>query len=224
MLIPLTRETFEQLIPVIATWQQYKYCWGKIIDFLRRSLISFIIVIVFWIFHAILGKSGEQLVLVLQIIGGMYWFWAPIYLASINNNNYRRFSYSGFLRCKIIDVFITEELVKEVERINERGQLIIVENREKKINLEIVDKTGFRTEIQGRLNRFHKAIKPGDMVELIAISNQPSLSNIQKVTDAYIPRYNLWVSDYPFIKRDYFIQVRERLRDTYNARKRQRRR
>ncbi|TAF39000.1 MAG: phosphate ABC transporter permease, partial [Oscillatoriales cyanobacterium] len=29
MLIPLTRETFQELIPAVATGAQYKYFWGK---------------------------------------------------------------------------------------------------------------------------------------------------------------------------------------------------
>lgn len=220
MLIPITRESFEQVVPLIATWQQYQFYWGKVNDFLRRSLISFVMVIVLLIIGSFLGKSGEQLVLLLQIIGGLYWFWSPIYWASMRNSNCRRFAYSGFLRCKIFDVFITEELVNEIERVNQKGQLIIVENREKKINLEIGDQTGFKAEIQAPLSRLHKVIKAGEMVELIALSDQANLANIKKITDVYIPRYNLWVGDYPYLKRDYFLQMREKLKQDYNMRKR----
>jgi hypothetical protein len=224
MLIPITRDSFEQVVPLIATWQQYLYYAGKVNDFLRRSLISFVIVIVLLIFGSFLGKNGGQLILLLQIVGGLYWFWCPIYLASIRNSNCRRFTYTGFLRCKILDVFITEELVKEVERINQKGQLIIVENREKKLNLEIADKTGFKAIIQSPLNRLHKAIKAGEMTELIVLSNQPDLGNIKQITDAFLPRYNLWIGDYPYLKRDAFLRLREDLKEVYNQRKRVRNR
>ncbi|NES69969.1 MAG: phosphate ABC transporter permease, partial [Okeania sp. SIO2D1] len=40
MLVPLTRKTFEQLIPTVATSDQYKYYWGKFSDVLKRALIS----------------------------------------------------------------------------------------------------------------------------------------------------------------------------------------
>jgi hypothetical protein len=224
MLIPITRDSFEQVVPLIATWQQYLYYWGKVNDFLRRSLISFVIVIVLLIFGSFLGKNGEQLILLLQIVGGLYWFWSPIYLASIRNSNCRRFAYTGFLRCKILDVFITEELVKEVERINQKGQLIIVENREKKLNLEIADKTGFKATIKSPLNRLHKVIKAGEMTELIILSNQPDLGNIKQISDAYLPRYNLWIGDYPYLRRDAFLRLREDLKEAYNQRKRVRKR
>jgi len=42
MLIPITRQKFEQLIPLVATGTQYKYYWGKPFDFILRLLISVI--------------------------------------------------------------------------------------------------------------------------------------------------------------------------------------
>lgn len=47
MLIPITQEKFEQLIPLVASAEQYQYYWGKTEDFLRRALISFILVVLF---------------------------------------------------------------------------------------------------------------------------------------------------------------------------------
>ena len=35
MLVPLTRQKFEQIIPLIATGAQYRYCSGKSPDFLN---------------------------------------------------------------------------------------------------------------------------------------------------------------------------------------------
>jgi hypothetical protein len=78
MLIPLTRETFEQMIPVIATGPQYSYVWGKWRDFLRRLLISLVIVVTLWIIGLLMGKTGESLKLLLYFIGGLYWFWSPV--------------------------------------------------------------------------------------------------------------------------------------------------
>ncbi|MGL5877872.1 MAG: phosphate ABC transporter permease, partial [Xenococcaceae cyanobacterium] len=46
MLVPLTRQKFEQLIPRIATGDQYRYVWGNFSDFLRRLLASVVAVIV----------------------------------------------------------------------------------------------------------------------------------------------------------------------------------
>ena len=45
MLVTLTRQKFEQVIPRIATADQYKYYWGKSADFLKRLLISVVAVL-----------------------------------------------------------------------------------------------------------------------------------------------------------------------------------
>lgn len=210
MLIPLTRETFERLVPAIATGAQYKRCWGKVTDILQRVLISFIGVIVsLLLLGKLLGEGGEGLVQILAIIFGFYWLWSPIYWASLRNSKCRRFPYSGFFRGKILEIFVTDELIGEEQTVNSKtGELMIIENRERRINLEIGDRSGFVATVQAPLKRTHKALKPGQIAELIVLSKQPNLSRIDKYTDAYIPSSDMWVGDYPYVRRDEFMQVR----------------
>ena len=40
MIVPLTRQKFEQIIPLVASGPQYKYYWGKLSNFVQRILIS----------------------------------------------------------------------------------------------------------------------------------------------------------------------------------------
>ncbi len=207
MLTPLTRAKFEQLIPIIATAPQYTHFWGKFPDFLRRLLISVIAVVVVLVLSQVFGAGVQALMLLLGVIGGLYWFWGPVYLASMRNATYRRLPYSGFLQGEVLDIFVTEDLIGEEETVNNRGELVVIENRERRINIEIGDETGFVTEIQAPLRRVHKAIKPGDTAELLVLSKQPDLSRIAKITDAYLPQHNLWVGEYPYLRRDFFAQV-----------------
>ena len=216
MLVPLTREKFEQVIPLIATGPQYAYYWGKFPDFLRRLLISVVAVFVMLLLGKILGAAGEALTLILGIIAGFYWLWAPIYWASLRNSKYRKFSYSGFLRARVLDVFVTEELIGEEENVNQQGELVIIENRERRVNVEIGDEAGFRAQVQAPLRRIHKAITPGQVAELLVLSNQPNLSRIEKITDAYIPSQNLWMGEYPYLRRDVFEEVSRQLRSPTN--------
>jgi hypothetical protein len=207
MLIPITRATFEQIIPQIATSYQYAYYWGKWTDLFKRLLISVVGIVVLLLLKKLLGEGSASLILLLQLIVGLYWFWSPVYWASLRNSSYRRFPYSGFWRGRILDVYVTEDIVSEEETVNKRGELVIVENRERRINIEIGDQTGFRAEIQAPLRRIHKVIAPGQIVELLVLSNQPDLATIAKITDVYIPRHNLWVGEYPYLQRDRFAQV-----------------
>lgn len=230
MLQPLTREKLEQLIPLIATGQQYKYYWGKWSDLLNRLLISVVAVVVVLILDLLFGDRGEALILLIGGIAALYWLWCPVYQASLRNSATRRFKYGGFWRGKVLDVYLTEELIGEEETVNQRGELVIVENRERWINLVLGDKTGFEVEVQAPLQRIYKGIKPGYTAELLLLSNKSDLRQIDKISDAYIPRQNIWVGQYPYIQRDVFIEVSRKLggitprRTTRNSRSRIKRR
>ncbi|ANV83835.1 phosphate ABC transporter permease [Picosynechococcus sp. PCC 7003] len=215
MLIPITQEKFEQLIPLVASGEQYRYYWGKTEDFLRRALISFILVVLFFLLGLLLRET-DSLRLLTQIIGGLYWFWSPIYSASLKNAEYRRQSYCFFWRGKILDVYLTEEIVRTQEEVDKLGRLLRVENRERRINLEVGDKEGYLARIQAPVEPIHRNLKPGQAVELLVLSNQRNLGQKLKVTDAYIPRLNLWVGLYPYLRRDVFWDVREQLRIRYS--------
>lgn len=211
MLKPLTREKMEQLIPLIATGQQYSYYWGKWSDVLNRVLISVVGIVVVLVLSLLFGEQGEALVLVLGGIVSLYWLWCPVYQASLRNSANRRFKYSGFWRGKVLDVFLTEELIGEEETVNQRGELVIVENRERWINLILGDRTGFEVEVQAPLQRIYKGIKPGHTAELLVLSNKQDLSQINKISDAYLPQRNIWVGQYPYIQRDVFLEVSRQL-------------
>lgn len=224
MLVPLTRQKFEQLIPLIATGSQYKYYWGKFSDFLQRLLISVVIAAVILLAKVILRLSLGPVVFFLGLVGALYWLWGPVLWASLRNWKCRRYKYGGFFRGRVLDWWITEELLGKQETVNKRGDLVIVENREKRINLEVGDETGFTALLKAPLKVSHKVINPGQVAEMLVMSNRPDLSRIEEITDIYIPNRNLWVSDYPFLRQDFFNEVSRRIRDDREERREQRRR
>ncbi len=216
MLIPLKREITEQIIPVIATGNQYAYYWGNWQNFLKNLFISLVGVIVIWITGLILGAGGQGLSLILRVIVGLYWLWGPVYWASLRNASYRRYPYSAFWRGRVLDVYITEELINERPTINKLGDFMILEKREKRINLEVGDQSDFITNIQAPLRRIHKAINPGQAVQGLLLSNDPNFTKIARITDVYIPRYKLWVGEYPYLRRDIFLDVSRELARIYS--------
>ncbi|HEY9619917.1 MAG TPA: phosphate ABC transporter permease [Crinalium sp.] len=211
MLIPLTRAKFEELIPAVATGDQYKYYWGKPADFLKRLLISITGLVAVFILKSLLPDGFSLLEFIVGVVISLYWLWAPVYQASRRNLGCRKYQYSGFWQGRVLDVFVTEELIGKEETVNNKGELVIVENRERRLNLEIGDETGFETKIQVPLKRDHRVIRRGDIAEMVVMSNRPDLSRFTKISDVYLSDYDLWVSDYPLLRRDSFIYVSRRL-------------
>lgn len=212
MLIPLTRKTFEEIVPAVATGAQYAHYWGKLSDLLRRVLISVVGIFAVVLLKALFFRQGfDEILLVFGISIGLYWLWGPILTASLQNIECRRYGYCGFWQGKVLDIYITEELVGTQENVNQRGDLVVMENRERCLNLEVGDELGFLTSLRVPLKRNHKAIDVGDLAELLVFSNRADLGRIAKTSDIYIPDHNLWVSDYPYLRRDAFIEVSRRI-------------
>jgi hypothetical protein len=168
-------------------------------------------VIVVLILGQLLGEGAQALVLLLAAIAGLYWLWNPVYLASLRNAKARRFKYGGFWQGRILEVYLTEELIGEEQTVNQRGELVIVENRERCINLVLGDGTGFEVEVQAPLKRIYKGIAPNQVAELLLLSNRSNLDRIDLITDAYIPSENLWIGQYPLLQRDVFAEVSQEL-------------
>lgn len=218
MLVPLTRQTFEQLIPAVATSDQYKYYWGKPRDFLKRLLISAVGALGVTLINIFITDQLSLIKLLLGITSGLYWLWWPVVVASFRNLECRRFEYCGFWQGRVLDVFITEEIIGEEETVDERGDLIVIESLEKRINVEVGDKTGFSTVIQTTLQRSHQGILPGQAALMLVMSNVKDLSRIAKCSDIYIPSRRIWVSDYPYLQRDVFAEVANQLKPNKNQR------
>ncbi len=212
MLVPLTRAKFEQLIPVIATGPQYRWAWGRPRDWLQKLLISVVGLVLLLLLSLAFEGFAQGLDLFFSIVVGLYWLWGPVYWASVKNARYRRYKYGGFWRGRILDIFISDDLIEEIESFNQRGELTIVENRERRINLEIGDETGFRAVVQAPLQRVHKLLASGQGVEGVVFSNQPDLSRIERFSDLYIPSQDLWVGEYPILQRDVLREVSANLR------------
>lgn len=217
MLIPLTRKTFENLVPAVATGPQYVYCWGKFPVLLLRLLVSIVGVTVILLLGGLLGEGFGFIRFLLGIVVGLYWLWGPVLWASLKNLECRKFAYSGFWQGEVVDVYVTEELIGKEETVNERGELVIVENRERRLNLVVGDETGFTSRLQVPLKRSYQAIAVGDVAEMVVMSNRGDLGRISKTSDIYIPNHNIWVSDYPLLLHESFVEVSRKL----NARHRE---
>ncbi|MGF1512955.1 MAG: phosphate ABC transporter permease [Elainellaceae cyanobacterium] len=207
MLIPLSRKKFEELIPPLATAQQYKYCWGGPSDILRRVLFSLAGLLGAAALQQLVTEFFQFFTFLAIVVSGTYWLWAPIYFARRRSRELRRYGFAGFLRGEVLGKFITEELIGSEEKVNRQGELMIIENRERRLNLELGDETGFSAKLQVPLEREHRAIRQGDWVEVIVVSNRSDLSRIAKISDAYLPDSGFWISDYPYVRRDVFREV-----------------
>jgi len=216
MLIPLTRQSFEELVPAVATSDQYQHCWGKPSQLLRRLLISAVGTLVLAVLEL---STHAQILLIPLVMFALYWLWGPIFEASVKNRQFRQYPHCGFWQGKVLDYYISEAVTNEQESVNDRGELILIESLERRINVEVGDKTGFTLKIQAPLNRTHKRLHRGQVAVMLVTSYMDDLSVINETSDIYIPSQNIWVGEYPYLRRDAFMELTRQMRSRYGRTK-----
>jgi hypothetical protein len=50
-------------------------------------------------------------------------------------------------------------------------------------------------------------LREGDSVEALVLSSSPYFDDFQVIRDIYVPALDLWLCDYPFVKRDAFRRL-----------------
>jgi hypothetical protein len=202
MITPLKRKKFDELIPAVPTSDQYQYYWGSSQDVFRRILISVAMLVTFSLLY------GRLLMFISAGLGGLYWMLGPVSTAIRQNTKIRSLSQCGFWEAKVLDVYLSEEVLSRQEDFDRRGRMEVSYDTQSFFNLELGDRTGFKTTLKAPMRREYKRIKPRQKVCMLLLSNDPKFRRVSKTTtDAYLPEINLWVSDYPYLRRDVFLDL-----------------
>ncbi|NUN65098.1 hypothetical protein HCU40_10110 [Pseudanabaena biceps] len=213
MITPLKRKSFDELIPAVPTSEQYQYYWGDGQNVFRRVAISIASVIIFTILYNRVHENNPSsfaalIMFVCAALGGLYWMLEPVLMASIRNAKLRRFAYCGFWQAEVLDVYVSQEVLARSEKVNARGNMDISYDAESFLNIELGDETDFVTTLRLPMKRELKRIRPEQTVYMLLFSNDRRFGRVSRqTTDAYIPQYNLWVGDYPYLRRDTFIDL-----------------
>ncbi len=206
MITPLKRGKFDELVPAVPTSDQYQYFWGSSQAVFQRILISVALLVVFGLLY---NRTPDNVWGVVMFIcaglGGLYWMLGPVAQASIRNAKLRKFDHCGFWQARVLDVYLSEEVLSKQESVDSRGRLEVNYNTESFFNLELGDRSGFVTTLRVPMRREYKRIVPKQMICMVLLSNDSQFRRVSKLmTDAYLPQLNIWISDYPFLRRDVF--------------------
>jgi len=209
MITPLKRQKFDELIPSVPTSDQYQYYWGGSQDVFKRLLISVALLVTFSVLYNRTPDSFWGILLFISAaLGGLYWMLGPVLSAIRRNSKLRNISQCGFWQARVVDTYLSEEVLSKQENFDSRGRLDVSYNTESFFNIELGDRTGFVTTLRVPMRREYKRIQPKQEVCMLLLSNDPSFRRVSKITtDAYMPQLNLWISDYPYLRRDVFLNL-----------------
>ena len=208
MLIPISASQVSKIVPSVATGGQFKYALGNPRKILQRLIISSIGgVITFLISVSQDRNQTYSLWLLLCVLFFLYILWGPIIEASKKNLNFRKFKFFSIFDGFISGIYQVEKVESSREQTNRYGKLELVEKKRMWLVLELDDEEGYLSKISFPMENKHSLLRKGQNIRCLVTSNSRNFNNKLVLTDAWVPKLNLWVGDYPYLLRPAFEEI-----------------
>ena len=208
MLIPISASQVSKIVPSVATGGQFKYALGNPRKILQRLIISSIGgVITFLISVSQDRNQTYSLWLLLCVLFFLYILWGPIIEASKKNINFRKFKFFSLFDGFISEIYQVEKVESSREQTNKYGRLELVEKKRMWLVLELDDEEGYLSKISFPMENKHSLLRKGQKIRCLVTSNSRNFNTKLVLTDAWLPKLNLWVGDYPYLLRPAFEEI-----------------
>ena len=208
MLLPLRPGELNRLIPAVATGNQFRQALGNPQKILQRVMISSIGgVITLLISQSQVASRFYALWLIIGVIFLLYILWGPIVEAGKKNSTLRKYPFAALFDGIVSDIFTREKIENRHEQANKIGDLEIIENRRTWIFLELEDEEGYLGQIYFPMDKSHQSIRKGTRIRCLVLSQRKDFNEISEMSDAWLPRQQLWVGEYPFLLRPAFEEL-----------------
>ncbi len=214
MLLELTPDEAESLIPIVPTGVQYSAYWNDARKTTGRIITVVLVGVGLLLFSNVFPDDGFFSLLLL--LGGfltlLYPFlWGPLYVISRRNIAFREIPYTGIFFGKVLKVRRLTVLIEELEKVDEYGEIYIEEVRERQLEMEVGDETGVTYKLRAKDDpRYGSIVKRQSVIGLVKaysrdLQRRPSLSEF------YVVKLGEWVGTLSYLNRDLFLDVSNQL-------------
>jgi hypothetical protein len=163
MLLELTPEECEAVIPLVPTRLQYAAYWSDALKSVGRIITAILVGVALLVLSRAFGE-GSFLGAVSFLAGFLSllypFLWGPLYTISRRQLAFREIPYAGLFFGQVLSTRRYEVVVEEREKVDEEGQLYIEEVRERQFEMEIGDETGVLYRVRARDDpRYRRILK-----------------------------------------------------------------
>ncbi len=210
MLVELTPEESERIIPIIPTRIQYMRYWNDGLQNLGRivttALVGASLLVLSRFFY---DNSFFGLLFALSGLLSLLYpvLWGPLYEISRRNLAFREIPYTGLFFGQVLRLRRVTVIVSEQEKLDENGDLYIEEIRERQIELEMGDEEGNRYQLRVRDDpRYNPVVRRQSVLGLVKAYSR-DLQRRAKITEVYVIKLNEWIGDESYLARDEFLML-----------------
>lgn len=214
MLLELTPEECEAVIPLVPTRLQYAAYWSDALKSVGRIITAILVGVALLVLSRAFGE-GSFLGAV-SFLGGflslLYPFlWGPLYTISRRQLAFREIPYGGLFFGQVLSTRRYEVVVEEREKVDEEGQLYIEEVRERQFEMEIGDETGVLYRVRARDDpRYRRIVKKQSVLALVKAYSR-DLRRRPTLSEVYVVKLGEWVGDVSYLDREAFLELADEL-------------
>jgi len=198
---PIDTPTLERLATQSVSKDQWLHFWGsnemaRASRIFEVALVSFFGLWTTWFLNFAIGPTVGTL------IGTVFAFWgliAPYFAAARRNADFREGlldSFSSVWRPKRpLKTALFSGRIVRCERV-----VSDLKGRRFMLKLELEDEDGRLLQVRAPLHDRHADVMEGQLGLALMISEDPSFSTIERVSDVFIPAAQTWAGEYPYVR------------------------
>ncbi|MFS8866659.1 hypothetical protein [Synechococcus sp. H65.1] len=214
MLLELTPEECESVIPLLPTRIQYLAYWSDALNSVGRIITAILVGVALLVLSRAFGE-GSFLGAVSFLAGFLSllypFLWGPLYTISRRQLAFREIPYGGLFFGQVLSTRRYEVVVEEREKVGEDGQLYIEEVRERQFEMEIGDETGVLYRVRARDDpRYRRIVKKQSVLALVKAYSR-DLRRRPTLSEVYVVKLGEWVGDVSYLDREAFLELADEL-------------
>jgi len=214
MLLELTPEECESVIPLVPTRLQYAAYWSDALKSVGRIITAILVGVALLVLSRAFGE-GSFLGAVSFLAGFLSllypFLWGPLYTISRRQMAFREIPYGGLFFGQVLSTRRYEVVVEERKKLDEDGELYIEEVRERQFEMEIGDETGVTYRVRARDDpRYRRIVKKQSVLALVKAYSR-DLRRRPTLSEVYVVKLGEWVGDVSYLDREAFLQLADEL-------------
>ncbi|MFS8796073.1 hypothetical protein NW807_02515 [Synechococcus sp. R70.1] len=214
MLLELTPEECESVIPLVPTRLQYTAYWSDALNSVGRIITAILVGVALLVLSRAFGE-GSFLGAVSFLAGFLSllypFLWGPLYTISRRQMAFREIPYGGLFFGQVLSTRRYEVVVEERKKLDEDGELYIEEVRERQFEMEIGDETGVTYRVRARDDpRYRRIVKKQSVLALVKAYSR-DLRRRPTLSEVYVVKLGEWVGDVSYLDREAFLQLADEL-------------